>query len=479
MSAPRKSSLVDTHPEIAAQADGWDASDVATFSNKKMQWKCELGHKWTAKIASRSNGIGCPICSNQQVLAGYNDLATTHPEIAEQANGWDPKTVISGSSKKVNWICSENHVWISSPYKRINGSGCPICSGNKVLSGFNDLATTHPELASQADGWDPHLVSKGSNKRVRWKCGNNHVWISTTNGRTSGLGCPICSNQQVLAGYNDLATTHPTLAAEADGWDPTTITYGHSSKKAWKCDLGHKWESSVSGRTGQGRGCPFCSNQQVLAGYNDLETVNPTLALQADGWDPKTVSPNARAMLKWKCELGHKWESAVYSRASGIGCPYCSNKKIQIGYNDLATTHPYLAAQADGWDPTKLTFGHGKKVTWICDFGHSWNASPNSRITNEGGCPVCAGKIVVPGFNDLQTINPTLAAEADGWDPKPLPVAQAKSSDGNAKKVIRGKRRSTAGLLVMIALHVRNLDSNRKRMHGSIFWSPKNWNFCN
>lgn len=305
MSAPKKSLLVDTHPEIAAQADGWNSSVVSTFSNKKMKWKCELGHSWTATIASRSNGIGCPICSNQQVLAGYNDLATTHPEIAEQAKGWDPESVLAGTSKKFDWICSENHVWIASPNKRVSGSGCPVCSGNRVLAGFNDLATTHPTLATEADGWDPRTISKGSNKKLRWKCVSNHVWTSSPNSRSSGLGCPICSNQQVLAGYNDLATTHPEIAAQADGWDPTAVTRGHSSKKSWVCENGHKWESTVSGRTGKGSGCPICSNQQVLAGYNDLETVNPTLASQADGWDPRTVSPNARATLAWKCELGH------------------------------------------------------------------------------------------------------------------------------------------------------------------------------
>ena len=33
----------------------------------------------------------------------------------------------------------------------------------------------------------------------------------------------------------------------------------------------------------------------------------------------------------------------------------------------IAETHPELAAQADGWDPTTLTAGSNKKRTWkIC-----------------------------------------------------------------------------------------------------------------
>ena len=288
----------------------------------------------------------------------------------------------------------------------------------------SSLVDTHPEIAAQADGWDASNVSTFSNKKMKWKCAHSHKWIATIASRSNGIGCPICSNQQVLAGYNDLATTHPEIAAQADGWDPTTVTQGHKSKRPWRCERGHNWESAVSGRTSQGRGCPICSNQQVLAGYNDLATANPVLASQADGWDPQRVSPNARATLAWKCDLGHKWKSAVYSRASGIGCPYCSNKKVLTGYNDLATTHPELAAEADGWDPTKMSFGIGKKVKWICSFNHSWEASPNTRT--KSGCPVCAGRVVVPGFNDLESVNPLLASEADGWDPKTYTSSSSK-----------------------------------------------------
>jgi hypothetical protein len=99
------------------------------------------------------------------------------------------------------------------------------------------LAESHPELAAQADGWDPALVTQGSNKRLSWKCGHGHSWFVKPNDRTKGSGCPICSNKKVQAGYNDLATTNPELARQADGWDPTTLT-AHSGKKVgWRCEL--------------------------------------------------------------------------------------------------------------------------------------------------------------------------------------------------------------------------------------------------
>jgi hypothetical protein len=188
-----------------------------------------------------------------------NDLATLNPKLASEAEGWDPTTVKIRSNKKVSWRCPLGHLYIASIDKRTTGSGCPICDGKIVLSGFNDLATTNPDLAAEADGWDPTTVTKSSSKSTfQWKCHYGHSWKTTPASRTNGRGCPICANKKVLAGFNDLATTNPDLAAEADGWDPTTVTQGSDKKVKWKCDEGHEYSSTLANRTG-GKGCPTCA----------------------------------------------------------------------------------------------------------------------------------------------------------------------------------------------------------------------------
>jgi hypothetical protein len=62
----------------------------------------------------------------------------------------------------------------------------------------------------------------------------------------------------------------------------------------------------------------------VLVGFNDLGTVNPELAAQADGWDPTTVAQYANKMVGWKCDLGHRWSANIANRSSGRGCPTCA-----------------------------------------------------------------------------------------------------------------------------------------------------------
>ena len=64
-------------------------TEVTVGSHKKVIWKCRLGHEWTASVKSRSiNGSGCPYCSHNKVLVGFNDLATVVPKVADE---WSEK----------------------------------------------------------------------------------------------------------------------------------------------------------------------------------------------------------------------------------------------------------------------------------------------------------------------------------------------------------------------------------------------------
>ena len=109
---------------------------------------------------------------------GVDDLATLYPDIASEADGWDPQTVKSGSNKKMPWVCELGHKYEAKIYsraKKTGGTGCPYFSGNKVLEGFNDLTTQYPEVAKQANGWDPKLFTGGSGQKKNWRCDLGHT----------------------------------------------------------------------------------------------------------------------------------------------------------------------------------------------------------------------------------------------------------------------------------------------------------------
>lgn len=60
---------------------------------------------------------------------------------------------------------------------------------------------------------------------------------------------------------------------------------------------------------------------------------------------PADVSAGSKRKAWWICDKGHEWEAVISSRARGNGCPYCANKKVLEGYNDLGTTNPELLSE--------------------------------------------------------------------------------------------------------------------------------------
>lgn len=253
------------------------------------------------------------------------------------------------------------------------------------------LSVTHPELAKEADGWDTNEVTATSKLKKRWICSLGHSWLAQVDNRAlRATRCPYCAGRKVLAGFNDLASKFPDVAAQAFGWDPSTCTSGTNSKKLWICSRNHKWLASVKSRTGKStRGCPYCSGNLVLTGFNDLAYKFPDVAKEAEGWDPGLVLAISGTKKLWKCARNHTYEMTVSNRSYGHGCPYCSGRLVIPGVNDLATLRPDLANEAVEWDPTEVGPGSNRIKLWRCEFGHSWKSTIVDR-SNGHGCPSCS-----------------------------------------------------------------------------------------
>lgn len=119
---------------------GFDVNKISCSSGKKVWWICPNGHNWQAMVSNRiREDAGCPYCSNKKVLKGYNDLATTNPKLASEwnykKNGFlTPFDITLGSHKRVWWVCSKGHEWLTSVCNRKRNDGCPYCSNKKYKS---------------------------------------------------------------------------------------------------------------------------------------------------------------------------------------------------------------------------------------------------------------------------------------------------------------------------------------------------------
>lgn len=412
--------LLEWHP---TKNSNLNLESISAGSHVKAWWVCAKGHEWEAVVASRVKH-GCPYCSGRKPLKGENDLPTTHPEIAIQwhpikNNSLMPENYFSGSEKRIWWECDRGHEWeetISNVTRR--NIACPYCSGRHLKAGFNDLATLNPKLATE---WNftlnnelfPNMVMINYSKKVWWECDKGHEWEALIYGRhNKNIGCPYCANQKILVGYNDLATIYPLVAVQWHptknlGKEPFQVSGGSSKKAWWSCSKGHEWEATIYSRTNKNTKCPYCIGQKAISGENDISSSHPELVklwhrAKNNLKRPTDFSYGSNHKVWWACSEGHEWETTVKEQSiAGDKCPYCSNKKVLDGFNDLATVEPELLKQWNfsrngNLSPSTITRGSGQKVWWACEKNHEWEAYPYSRTGRKNSsCPVCAaGKTV-------------------------------------------------------------------------------------
>ncbi len=116
------------------------------------------------------------------------------------------------------------------------------------------------------------------------------------------------------------------------------------------------------------------------------------------GLFPEQLSTGSGYYAWWKCsKCCQSWKAQINSRNRGVGCPYCAGKKPILGINDLETKYPEIANE---WHPTlneslkpsDVTCGSGKKVWWICNNNHEYQASARDRVKGIG-CSKCAAAL--------------------------------------------------------------------------------------
>ncbi len=495
-------SLQSRFPEIASEwcsykNDGLLPINVTPGSNKKVWWICSKGHEYLAMVAKRTNsGQGCPYCANVKVLTGYNDLATTHPDLLPL---WDyeknskeniqPEKVLAGTDKKAWWICEHGHSYQMRIANKARGAGCPVCS-SQIVTKDNCLATTNPELAqewhpSKNGNLTPYDIISGSHRKVWWLCEQGHEWQAQPYSRLIH-GCPVCDSEKrtsfpeqailyyfskqyhaqgriKISNYEvDIFVPELKLAIEYDG---SFYHQGEESENREKrknsaiksagimlirvkeakneqCVLdntiycrysqNYSFLEYVIGEIcriiyeKQGIMLSFDVNIQrdrsdIHSQYIRIKKEN-SLAIRkplaAEKWDyrkngkitPETVPAISKKRFWWKCtQCGYEWEGAVENIPNRVECPHCvhGSKKSPMKKNfvsknartieySLMSKYPEIA---NDWSvekngeltPNSVTPGSKQKVWWRCRVcGYEWQSTIKARTRFESHCPNCS-----------------------------------------------------------------------------------------
>ena len=328
-------------------------------------------------------------------------------------NTIDPDSVTLGSAKKTWWLCSKGHSYDQAVNKKVRAGldSCPVCNGRRIITGVNDLATLFPKVVQW---WDkkkntksPETISAGSESKVWWLCEHGHSYQQMVVSKTQdGHGCPVCSNQIVIAGVNDIFTTHPEVKEIWDKknntTDLTTVSSGTEKKLWWLCENGHSYQQSGYSKTVEGKGCLVCAGKKTQAGYNDIPTTFPQAL---EDWDytkndlpPEKYTRSSNKEVWWVCSKKHSYKQSVNvhwrtRKRATRGCPICANRIPTKGENDLLSQYPTIA---ELWDyeknklkPYEVTPGSHAKIHWVCPEGHKFQRAVKAMVHLSPDCIKC------------------------------------------------------------------------------------------
>lgn len=137
-------------------------------------------------------------------------------------------------------------------------------------------------------------------------------------------------------------------------------------------------------------------------------------------------------MVNWRCKKCKQiFQGTLYKKK---GCPVCHGKKIVVGINDLGTTYPEIAKTISKNSPIKaeeVTARSHKKLLWVCENGHEWEATVANR-TLGNGCKKC-NIYRITKDNLFSEIYPDLALE---WHPTKNIIEPNEVSRASGQEVI-------------------------------------------
>ena len=335
---------------------------IDSLSDILVRWQCFKCHGQYECSVVKRHFEGCPYCDNKLMLKGYNTLQETHPYLEKFWDKSNDKPISEywyKSSKCINWKCPCCEVsFYCSPIEMIsrndlensNFQTCPNHCDWDTLVFNNDILYNFPKLQeewSDKNGLPVHLaLSHIETKKYWWKCSvcQGEYLCSIPIRKEVIDSCQYCNNEQALKGYNDLETTHPWLIKEWSTFNKqemSSVRANSTYNAWWKCPVcTGEYQQVIKEKFYRDNSCPYCRNQKVLKGFNDLATTQQSLMNE---WDyvnnlliasPTEITELSNMSVWWICQENqdHRYkiqvrERMAYRKRNKKACSICKGHR--------------------------------------------------------------------------------------------------------------------------------------------------------
>jgi len=283
-----------------------------------------------------------------------------------------------------------------------------------------------PEVAAEADGWDPLTASIKDRRRLTCKkCGLSRVLCIRDRIKgnfniaeiTTSVPCTGCSGKSIWPGINDLLTRFPEVARHAK-FDASKVTFAAKKNKTFSCN---RCNGTFSAQV-----CNI-----VAIGYDGFND-RPCCKILSKNVDNnhakflKRVRIIESKLKKAGIDISRDGARELIEKAVVAGVKHAQYAPLIVGLTDLKTRCPEIAAEAHEWAPSTVTKGSREERLWKCQNGHVYTMRVAhrtcvlKRIGKPSGCKACSLNGVTLGVNDFLTKQPALASLILGVDPSTI-----------------------------------------------------------
>jgi hypothetical protein len=430
-----------------------DPFSLACQSNYEVYWTCKSKsyHCWSASVASRVNGRGCPYCSNHRLHEKDSAFYQLPQKILDQFDqSLNPsinlKNVSISLEKALVWKCNLHHehgTWKAWLKSRIAGkNNCPKCEPHSTrISYEKSVAYLYPHLIEE---WHPDNLLRPtqlkarSGRLVKWICQfrKQHIYEMRVAQRVEGRGCSKCRNAPTLPELR--------LFSELALWFSPLLHHKVSKEKIdiylEDVNLAIEWDSYYfhSNRTDS----DLRKTKSLLStGIKTIRIRNSKLdklaiedsnlaiiETQKQDADYEVFKKIVALLLSWNILDQARAQSAL-SRSSFFNDLVFEELKLNRGKyiygKPLSKSHPEVSSY---WHPTKngqfntnevRAFSH-ESYWWFCKKCKSeWCEIVVNVTTRKGICGCCSQEKAGPTYN-LLIAYPLIAKELISADPSKI-----------------------------------------------------------
>ncbi len=254
---PRQYTISDMQ-EYAKHSAGKCLSKDYINSETPLKWRCAKGHTWDATFQIIKQGGWCRQCERER----KKEYALENIKAIVAKHGFKclSKEYINDATK-LQFQCSEKHIWTASPNNIKKGSKCRKCADKQHGLKKRDKIETFYKIAKKHGGKCLSTVYTLNHFKLKFQCANGHVFQTAAVNVKTGRWCRKCAYINRANKQRHSLKMYREIAASKGGKCLSKV-YIHSHQKLeFKCSEGHKW-FAMPIYIKKGHWCATCGHQR-------------------------------------------------------------------------------------------------------------------------------------------------------------------------------------------------------------------------